>query len=162
MEPIVSIHVDLLLIGRCFAALFWGIIYAVFIQYNRYGQFIAAERTWLSVVIGIGADLLISFNSDWPTTCLVIAFSSIGIIVRSLTNESKGKPPSGYKVLWGIEDALVMLRDLIGVLEEIANHTQKGEQVARVSKAVTLAQLGREVLVRTRRGDYESGRKNGK
>ena len=156
MEPLsVSISVDLVLIGRCLAALLWGIGWACFIQFHRLGQFWVAERTWLTVFIGIGVDLAIAFNATWGETCLVIAASSIAIILRSLINESKGKPPKGYKVLWGIEDALALSTKQIEALRDIASSVENGPQLTKVSRATTLAHLTKEVLVKARRGDYE-------
>ena len=83
-----TLSVDLLLIIRAVMALSWGIILAVLIQYWSYGKFVAAERTWFSVAVGVGIDLLIAWRSSWEATCIVIAFSSVGIIFRSIINES--------------------------------------------------------------------------
>lgn len=88
-ENLFTLSVDLLLISRGIAALCWGIVLAVLIQYWSYGKFVAAERTWLSVVVGVGVDLLIAWRSSWEVTCTVIILSSLGIIFRSVVNESK-------------------------------------------------------------------------
>ena len=38
-----QLSIDLLLIGRCLGALCWGILWAVFLQCNRMGKFLAVE-----------------------------------------------------------------------------------------------------------------------
>ena len=49
----------------------------------------AKERTWLTVVAGIGVDLLIAYPAGWWTILFVISASSLGIIARSLINEHR-------------------------------------------------------------------------
>lgn len=70
---------------------FFGLIYAVLLQRTARGQALAARMTWLSVVIGVGGDLLISLLivpvKSWQRVAGVFALSSIGIIARSLINE---------------------------------------------------------------------------
>ncbi|MBN2390731.1 MAG: hypothetical protein JXR84_08410 [Anaerolineae bacterium] len=72
-------------------ALFWGVLWAGFLQFNPAGRYLALRRTWLTVVIGVGVDLLILATviplEAWLPTCTVIAASSLGIIARSLYNE---------------------------------------------------------------------------
>src|SRR5574341_46045 len=72
-------------------ALIWGAIWALFLQ-TYHGRFLAARLTWLSVVIGIGVDLLILLLvvplAEWLIVGGVIAASSLSIIARSLINES--------------------------------------------------------------------------
>lgn len=158
----VSISVDLVLIARCFAALLWGIGWACFIQFNRLGKFWAAERAWLTVTIGIGVDMFIAFNATWAETFIVIICSSLAIIYRSLVNEVTRKPPSGYKVLWALEDSLVLIQELVEALQEIAENAQQGQQVARVSKVTTLAHSVHVILSSARRGEYSQSNRNGK
>lgn len=72
-------------------ALFWGVLWAAFLQFSRWGQYLALRRTWLTVVIGVGIDLLIlalivSLEA-WLWMGAVFASSSLGIIARSLYNE---------------------------------------------------------------------------
>lgn len=38
-------------------AVIWGGIWAVTLQYVPLGRFLAARRTWLTVVVGVGGDL---------------------------------------------------------------------------------------------------------
>jgi hypothetical protein len=73
-------------------AALWGAMWAAFIQFNYHGHFLAARLTWLSVVIGIGVDLLI-LALVIPLDAIiavvaVIGASSLPVIARSLFNES--------------------------------------------------------------------------
>lgn len=74
-----------------FLALIWGILWAVFLQEHSLGRFLAIRRTWITVVVGIGGDLLIGLlvleMRSWMLITAVIVFSSVGIIARSLYNE---------------------------------------------------------------------------
>ncbi len=69
----------------------WGIVWAVLLQSTDWGQFLAARRAWLAVVIGVGADLLILVAvlplPAWLLACAVIGASSVGIVIRSIANE---------------------------------------------------------------------------
>lgn len=72
-------------------ALIWGAIWALFLQLTRPGRFLAFRRTWITVVVGVGVDLLLAlvvvpFAHWWPTALLVV-ISGLPIIVRSLYNE---------------------------------------------------------------------------
>lgn len=73
-------------------AVIWGGALALFLQFNRHGRFVAARLTWLSVVIGIGVDLVILLFvipfEYWHVVLAVIAGSSLAIIARSIINES--------------------------------------------------------------------------
>lgn len=74
-----------------FLALIWGVLWAAYLQHSRYGHYLAVRRTWISVVIGVGVDLLLALLvvplESWLLCCLVIFASSLGIIARSLYNE---------------------------------------------------------------------------
>jgi hypothetical protein len=80
---------DQLLLG-CFWGALWGIGFAAFLQWVPIGQYIVERVTWLSVVIGVGVDLLILGPFiGWPVVMFasaVIGASSIGIVGRSLLN----------------------------------------------------------------------------
>ena len=69
----------------------WGGLWALFLQWHPWGQWLAIKRTWLTVVIGVGVDLAILLLvlewSAWTSVAGVIAVSGIGVIVRSLYNE---------------------------------------------------------------------------
>ena len=76
----------------CLAAV-WGIVWASILQHTRKGRFLAQKRTWLTVVIGVGVDLLILLMvlplRYWLMVVAVVALSAIGIIGRSLHNEQQ-------------------------------------------------------------------------
>ena len=69
----------------------WGLIWAAVLQYTEIGGFLALKRTWMTVVIGIGVDLLIAMavvpTEVWVKVFVIIAASSLGVIARSLNNE---------------------------------------------------------------------------
>ncbi len=73
-----------------FLGLVWGLIWALFLQ-TYPGRFLAARFTWLTVVVGIGLDLLIALLvvplDIWLWLVAIIAASSVPIIGRSLFNE---------------------------------------------------------------------------
>lgn len=73
--------------------LIWGALYAWFLQTSHAGRFLAARYTWLTVVIGDGACLLISRlilpTAQWLTVCAIFALAGAPIIVRSLINEQR-------------------------------------------------------------------------
>jgi len=83
-----------------FLGLIWGILWAIFLQRHPMGQFLAVKRTWVTVVIGVGVDLLICLLvldlAAWLLVLAIIGFSSLGIITRSLHNERVE--------IWGILD----------------------------------------------------------
>ena len=75
----------------CILAFIWGAIWAHYLQFNEMGRFLAQKRTWLTVVIGVGVDLLLLLpvipRWIWFKIFTVIGFSSLAIIFRSLWNE---------------------------------------------------------------------------
>jgi len=72
-------------------ALIWGFVLAPLLQYVPLGRFLAARRTWITVVIGVGVDLallaLVLAPDTWLLIAAVVGLSSIGIIRRSLVKE---------------------------------------------------------------------------
>lgn len=74
-------------------ALLWGGIWASFIEFTPLGRYLADKRTWITVVVGGGVDVVIMrLALDWDAILvvfLVILASSVGIITRSLINEWK-------------------------------------------------------------------------
>jgi hypothetical protein len=72
-------------------ALIWGAIWASFLQFVPLGRFLAIRRTWLTVVVGVGVDLLIALAIvPWPywwPLAAVVALSALPIIARSIINE---------------------------------------------------------------------------
>lgn len=77
-------------LGIILAAI-WGVAWALFLQFHRDGQWLATQRTWVTVLVGIGVDVLIMGTILDPHALLIvlsiIAASSVGIIARSLYNE---------------------------------------------------------------------------
>lgn len=73
-------------------AFIWGVIWALCLQ-TYAGRFLSARYTWVTVVIGVGVDLVIALLvlpiELWLQMVGIIAFSSVGIITRSLLNEHK-------------------------------------------------------------------------
>jgi len=81
-------------IAAALLALFWGVFWALFLQFSPTGRWLALRRTWLTVVAGVGVDLLILLLvlplDAWLTVAGVFALSGIGLIARSLWNEYHG------------------------------------------------------------------------
>ena len=79
------------MIAAVLLAALWGALWALFLQAHPWGRWMAIKRTWLTVVVGVGVDLIILILvldwQTWATVAAVIAASSLGIIVRSLYNE---------------------------------------------------------------------------
>lgn len=71
--------------------LVWGVVWAVVLQCTQLGRFAAQQRTWLTVAVGVGGDLLIALLvvdwAAWLPVVGIVAASSVGIVVRSLRNE---------------------------------------------------------------------------
>lgn len=69
----------------------WGIVWALCLQRTQWGRWLALHRTWITVVIGVGVNLILLFfvlpRKVWFVVSEVFALSSIGIILRSLINE---------------------------------------------------------------------------
>lgn len=159
MDTLLQISIDLVLIGRCLLAAIWGILYAVWLQNSKMGAFIADERTWLSVVIGIGVDMLLGIGAEWWQIWLIVVLSGFGVIARSLINESdRQKPPSGYKMLWSMEDAIATLIKLIAILEEVLEDVTEAQVVAKLSKALGLAHRALDSVQAARQGQYHGKR----
>jgi hypothetical protein len=74
-----------------FLAFFWGLAWAAYLQLTEMGRFLAIKRGWLTVVVGVGGDLLIALlvmpRRAWVQMVTIIAASSLPIITRSLINE---------------------------------------------------------------------------
>lgn len=150
------IPVDLSIILRVVLAFGWGIGWAAYIELHRHGQFLATERTWITVVIGVGVDLAIAWPGDWYVVTLVISASSIGIIARSLMNEQKAASINwqGYKVKHGLEDAAAIVGNVIRQLQTILdkNNLPAGD-VANISRALNDTHKLKETIIAARRGE---------
>jgi hypothetical protein len=82
---------DRLMLIALILAFVWGGVWAAFLQFTVAGQFLAKRRTWITVVVGVGGDMLIALLcisfGDWARMGMIIALSAVAIIVRSLFNE---------------------------------------------------------------------------
>lgn len=71
--------------------LIWGICGALYLQYTKTGRWLANARTWITVVVGAGGNLLIALLflplNLWLCLVGLFAVSSIPLITRSLANE---------------------------------------------------------------------------
>lgn len=157
---VTQILVDWELIGRCFAALSWGILLAVFLQCSRMGRFLAAERTWIAVVVGVGVDLLIGIGASWWQMWLIVTFSSVGIIARSLINERQETEPAlnRYRVKWQMEDTIDRCGDVICALEKALAAQDDGARVQHISQALTAAHQASRGITAARYGEPEKKR----
>ena len=72
-------------------ALIWGAIWAAFLEFIPLGRFLAIRRTWLTVIIGVGVDLLIGLAivpwTYWWPLAAVVTLSALPIVARSIINE---------------------------------------------------------------------------
>lgn len=142
------------MIFRCLIAFSWGVVYALFLQLTQSGQRLASDVTWLSVVVGIGVDLAIAFDANYLTVFLVIALSSLGIIGRSLYNESQGADHP-YKAIGYIGDATAEVGNII---REIQKGLDAGEVTpAIICRVMGLAHKAHNNLREARRNVYAPG-----
>jgi len=150
-----SISLDSLLIFRVLVAFFFGTGMAVFLQFARVGQFLARERTWIAVVVGVGADLLIGYQADWLTICLIFVVSSLGIIGRSLLNEHRAEINTrSYKLLWNLEDSLGLVDDLAReITDRLTVDGLEGGEVHHLAILLGLVNQVGDKLRAARRGD---------
>lgn len=74
-------------------AVVWGAVWALFLQLHGWGQWMAVKRTWLTVIVGVGGDLLILLIvldwHTWAAVAAIVAASSLGVVGRSLYNEHR-------------------------------------------------------------------------
>jgi hypothetical protein len=153
MNPTLSVlSIDLLLLLRLCLAFFWGFAWAGYLQFTRHGQFLVLKRTWITVVIGVGVDLIIAYAADYWTVVLVIGISSFGIIFRSLWNESQGEEDpnaNSFKLKYALEDGIAVCNDLIANLTEMLS----SGSLAELSYQLSLVHHLHSVLLAARRGD---------
>lgn len=151
-----QISIDLALILRVLLAFGWGIGWASYLQFNRHGQFLSNERTWLTVVIGIGVDLLIAYPADWYTVAFVISASSLGIIFRSLWNEHKYTELNGksYKLLWTLEDSIALAGSSVETVNLLLKSgTMNAASTHQLSILLTQLHQLKSLLVEARKGN---------
>lgn len=157
MTTPIQISVDLLVILRLLMAVFWGIGWAIFLQQVRLGEWLADKRTWLTVVVGAGVDLLIAYRASYFEVLAIIALSSLGIIFRSLVNEHQAEyEPDGnsYKLKWRLEEVIDLHGEIVGALESAL---EKGD-AKPVSRALAAAHRAQRIMTIARYGEPE---KNG-
>lgn len=147
MAAEMQFSVDFLLISRCLGGVLWGGLVAAFLQFTRMGKFIASERTWIAVIIGVGGDLVLGIGADWWVIWMVVAFSSLGVIVRSLVNEHDSEPAlNRYKTKWAMEKAIDCCGNVIGALDKALAADGEAKRVRWISTALGAAhQASREV-----------------
>jgi len=79
-------------------ALVWGVAWALFLQLHPTGKWLAIKRTWITVIVGVGANLGIVLGllycielgdpvDIWLRVVGVFGLSSVGVVGRSLANE---------------------------------------------------------------------------
>lgn len=65
-------------------ALLWGLVWAGVLWGTGWGRWVRLRRTWLSVVIGVGGDLLVMGLvmglEVWLAAWLIVAASAVGIV----------------------------------------------------------------------------------
>jgi len=81
-----------MLFFACLLAFFWGCAWAAFLQFVPFGRWLVRQRTWITVVVGVGVDLLLArmvvpWEYWWPAV-LIVCLSALGIVARSLANEA--------------------------------------------------------------------------
>ncbi|MBN2392070.1 MAG: hypothetical protein JXR84_15190 [Anaerolineae bacterium] len=144
------------LIGRCLLAVLWGVGLAAFLQFSRWGRYLVEERTWMTVVAGVGVDMALAINGDWSTCALIFTCSSVGIIVRSLFNESRHMPDmAAYRTKWAMEDVIDLSGDMIGGLETALRSDSLATCQAEVSETLATAHRVQRIMTTTRYGDPE-------
>lgn len=72
-------------------AFVWGVLWALFIHFTALGLFLRKRRTWITVVVGVGGDLLIMLIvipiEWWWQVVAIIVLSALSIIYECLHNE---------------------------------------------------------------------------
>lgn len=72
-------------------ALLWGVGWAWALWETGWGRFIRLKRTWLSVVVGVGVDLLLMGLvvelRVWVWLVGIVGLSALGIVARCLETE---------------------------------------------------------------------------
>jgi hypothetical protein len=75
------------------AGLIFGTAYALFLEFHPFGDFLAKQRTWLSVVVGVGGCLLIARwripAENWNVIFISFLTAGLPIIIRSLRHEQR-------------------------------------------------------------------------
>lgn len=154
-----QITLDFLLISRCLGGVLWGGLVAAFLQFTRMGKFIASERTWIAVIIGVGGDLVLGIGADWWVIWMIVAFSSLGVIVRSLVNEHDSEPAlNRYKTKWAMEKCVDHCGDVIGALDKALAADDEAKRVRWISTALGAAHQASREVTYARYGEPEKSK----
>lgn len=105
----------------------------------------------------MGVDLLIGITALWWQLWLVIAFSSVGIIIRSLLNEKRQSDPAvnRYKVKWAMEAVVDDCGAIIGLLEKALGVDSESKRVRLISEALSAAHKASREITFARYGEPE-------
>lgn len=150
----VQFSLEITFFWRVFAAFCWGLGWAVYLQFSRRGRWLAEERTWITVVVGIGVDLLIAFNADWLTCAAVIIASSGGIIWRSLVNEKKRAGLGRNKTLWAFEDVVVLTKEAMEIADDVVESLADGPSIVRARELIQKLQRAHLIASGALNGHY--------
>lgn len=150
-------YVDSVLILRVFGGLSFGFAYAAVLQFTDLGKYLADQLTWASVVIGMTGVMLLSWPADWYTVALVLAAASVGIILRSLLLDSRGRKRDdtifrSHKTKNGIDDAMVSIVTAWGLALDGAKDAPPQYGVI-FNQILTLLETARAHLAAARRGE---------
>ena len=150
-----------------FLAVLWGAVWAIVLQFTPIGQFIASKHKWVTVVVGVGVDLLLAlpitpFEYWWPITVIVF-LSSLGIIYRSLHNEQAGESPEKVrlknKVGWAFQDIIVLAKNGQEQIDELAEQpTHPTDMVLAIMKIRARLTEMERLAKDAQRGEYEPAR----
>jgi len=156
----VSFSLDYVVILRLSGAFLWGLLLALFLQWTRIGRFLADERTWASVVIGVGVDLLIAYPAGWWTIAGVVVASGLPMIARSMLLEARVDEEGlgRNKLKWLLEDAIAYSNNLADLLEQALDPERKEAMTCVLSKALRIAHTLGVILRDGRAGRYEQRR----
>ena len=154
-----QISVDSLAIFRFIGAFAWGFVWALFIYKARSGISLRQDQTWVTVVIGVGVDLLVSFQGDWWTVAAVIALSSIGVIGFATFYPHKDDPPTGYKIIGYIEDSTALCLRTIRDLEEALEASENGKMSLALSRILSNVHKAHALMTLARGGEFTKKRR---
>jgi len=156
---------DWLLLVRLLFALSWGVGLAFFLQRTKLGQYLAVERTWITVVVGVGIDWLIAAGMDlytWLVMGGIIAASAFGIIIRSIRNEHKkarknGRNPIHYNnMVNSLDEASAMAMDLNNAVLRLLRDSQelKREDILAIKDIIATSTTLQIKVTDARKGEY--------
>ena len=80
-----------MLLSACLLGALWGIGWAMFLWMSAVGRWLRLRRTWLTVVVGVGMDLLIVRMAvdvaAWLVMVGVVACSGQGVVAMAWGGE---------------------------------------------------------------------------